>query len=367
MTTPPITPQVGDRVFLKTITANLNIFGIISDLDTPDQVSATLELFGTNGVMSLAALMGPPGPAGSNAPTPKLQHEVYTSPSQLPNTLTDDEIDIGKYWIIEDRDEVGNVTGSKAYIWHGDHWQAFMMGSEGPPGPVPIITPNVVLLDPEGTTNSYITVTGTDAHPTWTLYLKAPRGPQGPSTAIGSAPDYDGSVPPEFGDGLVYNGEKWAPTKRNALLPQAFTMPESMFIDGQSFGTTLPIGSIQLPPQDFDWVPWVTGHVRATGVTLSINPLAVGCEVRLKDVNNGQIVARGHGNISTWANISPHFSTSARPGDAIAPGNGVGVVPANHTGNDGTLFVRLFNDGAFGDFTYDNAGSQLSILVMPVG
>lgn len=363
--TAPITPQLGDKIHLKTVTAQLNIFGVISDLDTPDQVSATLELFGGNGVMSLAALMGPAGPAGTNAPLPKLQPDVIEDPDDLPTDLTVDDIDVGKYWIIEDKDNEGNVLGSKAYLWHGDHWQVFMMGSPGPAGPVPIITPNVVLLDPDGTTDSYITVTGSDFEPSWTLHLKAPRGPVGPSTNISAAPDFDGTVVPEIGDVVTWNGTKYAPMQNGTIVPKFYTMPESSFTSGSGIGTTLPIGAFAIPAQKWDWIPVVHGHIRAVGVEADADPLIIGCEVRLGDPNTGQLVARGFGNISTWTTLTPHFSTSTAIGDAAAPGNGKGVVPAGHTGNAGTLYVRLFNDGVGGAYNFNRAGAQLSIMLLP--
>lgn len=361
-----ITPTFGDKIHLKRITATLDIFGIISDLDTPDQVSATLELFGGNGVMSLAALMGPPGPAGTNAPLPKLQPDVVTDPDDLPTNLTDDDIDVGKYWIIEDKDDEGNVLGSKAYLWHGEHWQIFMMGSPGPAGPVPVITPNVVLLDPDDDElSSYITVTGSDFLPSWTLYLKAPRGPQGPSTAISSAPDFDGTVVPEIGDVITWNGDEYAPMPNGTIVPKFYTMPESSFTSGSGIGTTLPIGAFPIPPQEWDWIPVVHGHIRAVGVEVDADPLIIGCEVRLGHPESGQLVARGFGNISTWTTLTPHFSTGTSIGDAAAPGNGRGVVPAGHTGNEGTLYVRLFNDGVGGLYNFNRQGAQLSIMLLP--
>lgn len=364
--TAPIIPQLGDSVYLSTITANINIFGTISDLDTPDQVSATLELFGGNGVLNLRALMGKQGIPGNNAPLPKLMPSTIDNVDDLPENLTTSDVDAGKYWIIEDLDELGNVTGSKCYMWNRDHYQIFMMGSPGPAGPVPIVTPTVILLDPDDDElESYITVTGDDFHPTWTLYLKAPRGPMGPSTNITNASDYDDSVPPELGDALVWNGTKWAPLAQGTISPRFYTMPENAFVSASGLTTKLPIGSFPLPPLDFPWVPYVHGKVKAIGVEFDKDPLTIGCEVRLGHQVSGQTVARGFGNIAQWANISPHVSIGSAISDAIAPGNGVGVVPANHTGNAGTLYINLFNDGVAGLYAYNRAGSQLSILAVP--
>ena len=59
MTSPILSPQIGDSVYLATLFANLHIHGIISDLDTPDQVSASLEVSGSNALLSLGVLQGP--------------------------------------------------------------------------------------------------------------------------------------------------------------------------------------------------------------------------------------------------------------------------------------------------------------------
>lgn len=366
----PITPQLGDSVFLKTVTANLNIFGVISDLDTPDQVSATLELFGGNGQMSLAALMGPAGPAGTNAPLPKLQPNTLLEPDDLPQNLTADDVDAGKYWIIEDRDPQGNVTGSKAYMWNRDHYQAFMMGSEGPAGPVPAITPNVVLLNPDDPNlTSHITVTGDDFHPTWTLYLKAPRGPMGPQATISGASDFDGTIAPEVGDVPTYTASgKWKPTPL-AGLPSVkwWTVPESNFTNGKAINSTrFPIGSFTLPALDWDCKLHVTGKVHAVGIELDSTPLLIGCEVRLGNPNTGQVIARGYGNITGYTYLEPGASTAQSPNTAITPDNEVGLIPAHTTGTASTIYVNLFNDGLSAIYDFDRAGASLSVMAVPV-
>lgn len=362
----PLSPQIGDSVYLNTVTAQLNIYGVISDLDTPDQVSATLELFGGNGVLSLAALLGPTGPAGTNAPLPRLMPSTIDDSANLP-ILANDDIDNGKYWIIEDRDAVGNVIGSKAYMWNRDHYQVFMMGSPGPVGPVPIVTPNVVLLDPnDSTQSSHIVVTGDNFHPTWTLFLKAPAGPTGPAGPIRAAADYNNSVAPNLHDVIAWNGTQYAPAANAPHVPKFWTIPESAFTSNATIGTTLQIASFPVPAQPFPWKPYVFGHVRALGFTFSTDPLTIGAEVRLGDPTAGQVVARGFGNISTYAHIVPHFSTPGATNAAATPENATGLVPANHTGQAGTLYVRLFNDGSLGEYTFDKTGAQLSIMAVPV-
>jgi hypothetical protein len=371
---PVITPQIGDRVHLGTVLANVHMFGVLSDGDTPDQVSATLELFGGNGTLSLAALMGPPGPPGRNAPILKLQSDNIVVVDDLPTNLTNDPADIGKYWIIEERDDLGNVLGSKAYLWHGTHWQVFQMGTQGPPGPVPIITPNVELLDPDDPdVDSYITVTGTDTLPNWTMYLKSPRGPRGPATSIAAAPDVNGNMVPQTGDVLTFNEKTdlWEPRPASEIGQRFFTMPEAAFnsVSGLQASVSVPIGSYALPPQDFPWTPIVFGHMRIRGMEADADPMIFAIEVLLGDPKNGKVVAKGWGNVSTWTTVVPHFSTQSAPGDAVTPDNGLARVRANHTGNEGTLYVRILNNGVLGlpaliEFKRD--GAQLSIQVQPV-
>ena len=371
---PVIKPQIGDRVHLGSILANLHLFGVISDGDTPDQVTANLEVVGGNGQLSLAALMGPPGPPARNAPILKLQQDNIIDPDDLPTNLTNDPADIGKYWIIEDRDELGNILGTKAHLWHGMHWQVFQMGSQGPAGPVPIITPNVELLDPEDPdVDSYITVTGTDDLPNWTMYLKAPRGPRGPSTNIAEAPDVNGSIVPQTGDVLTFNEktDKWEPRPASAVGQRFYTMPEAAFqsVSGLQASLSVPIGTFALPSQDFPWTPIVFGHVRIRGMEFDADPMIFCVEVLLGDPKDGQVVARGWGNVSTWTTIVPHFSTKKAPGDCVTPDNDLAMVGANHTGNDGTLYVRILNNGVLGlpaEIEFNRSGAQLSIQVQPV-
>ena len=45
------------------------------------------------------------------------------------------------------------------------------------------------------------------------------------------------------------------------------------------------------------------------------------------------------------------------------------MVGANHTGNDGTLYVRILNNGVLGlpaEIEFNRSGAQLSIQVQPV-
>jgi hypothetical protein len=368
MTIEPLAPQLGDSVYLGSFLSNTPVYGVVSDLDTPDMTSASWEISGGNGLISLRALIGPTGPAGEPLFILKLQQQVFDDPDDLPKNLTTDDVDKGKYWIVREFDDDGNAISSKAYVWYGTKYEWFPMGTAGPPGPVPIITPTVELLDPDDESlHDEILVTGDDYHPSWHHKLKVPAGPPGPSATIRSAPDYDGGDGEEIGDAIVWNGTDYAPTPIGTIVPKFYTMPEAAFVDVPlAIGTSVALGVFVVPPQDWDCVPFVQGHLRITGVEADIDPMIVGAEVRLGHATTGPVVARGFGNISTYVDLTPHASTETTPNDAITPTNGRAVIPSGATGSAASLYISAFNDGVAGVYNFQKRGAQISILLLPV-
>ena len=478
MTAPVITPGMGEMVYLKSVLSNIHIFGCVSDGDTPDQFCATLEISGDNATMSLAALVGPPGPPGQNAFALRLQKSIIDDPEDLPQNLTDDEEDQGKYWVMNHYDtqdeqhqvtitgaptsgtwkykwdgeavataalarnatadqvesaiaalpyvglgnvdvegvaggpylikykgakgamdiphgvadgtllgggtapaatctvtvEGGNVlTGSRAYIWFGDHYKVLMMGSQGPVGPVPNITWRVELLDPDGSVDSYMQQTGTMLSPTVTAFLKVPRGPVGPATSLANAPDVDLSSPATIGQVLGWGGrytdsgeQLFEPISVGAIVPRPYIVPQAAFNNFEGLSTRAPIGNFAIPPQDFPWKPIVWGKIRAVGLELDSDPLIIGCEVRLGHPTTGQLVARGFGNVSGWTILTPHTSTPSDPSAALTPDNDTALDNSHHTGNDGTLYINLYNDGLTGVYIFNKNNAQLFCQVNPV-
>lgn len=367
MTGPVITPDLGDRVFLGSFLSRNNVWGVVSDLDTPDQASMSWEVAGGNGYITVPVIQGRQGATGSNAPAGKLQLEVYDDPDELPTNLTDEDVDIGKYWVVREFDEEGDPIGSKVYFWFGDHYEWFQMGTEGPAGPVPIISFSVELLDPDDDElESEVIITGDAHHPSVLLKIKAPRGPQGVMGDMEDITNWDGSTASELGDIPVFDGTNWKPSQVALSRPRFYTYPEGSFNDVPlAYGTRVPIGTALIPPQDSDCVPYIHGHFRLTGIEADSTPLMVGVEVRLGSVD-GTLVARGWGNISNYAIVMPHSSTGASPNDAITPDNGRGLIAAGAIGSAATLYVNAFNDGVAGVYKFENAGAQLSVLLVPV-
>ena len=163
-------------------------------------------------------------------------------------------------------------------------------------------------------------------------------------------------------------------------------MPEDQFNAYSGIAQQAPIGSFAIPPQPFPWTPIVWGHIGSIGGQglngllgividifenllsggLSGAPLTIGCQVLLGDPVNGTQVARGLGNPTGVVNIFPHYSTAANTSASITPTNNYAVVPANHTGNEGTVYINLYNDGANDYYNYTGQDSQLFIAVIPI-
>jgi hypothetical protein len=324
----------------------------ISDLDTPDQVSASLEIFGSNGALSLGGVDGSHRPGGVECAGRQAAVHHLRRRRRPPTNLTEDDVDIGKYWIVRKFDDDANEIGSNWYIWYGDHYERFQMGTAGPVGPVPIATYTFELVTSAVTSTVKTTKTGDNYHPSILVQINKEliRGPQGEMGDMEDLANWDGSTVASDLDVATFNEQtnKWEP--RNLLVPSKgfYTMPEAAFVDVPlAIGTSIPLGTMLLPPQEFDCVPYVQGHMRITGIELDQDPFIIGAEVRLGGMS-GQVVARGFGNISTYVFLQPHASTSVTPNDAITPTNGRAVIPAGSTGAAATLYINAFNDGAFG-------------------
>ncbi|MDM3894741.1 hypothetical protein [Mycobacterium intracellulare] len=363
----------GSKVYMGSFDTTVHAFGVISDMDTPDQVEFTMEGFGSNAVLNYSVIQGDKGPPGNNAPLGKRQFPTLNSEDDLPKNLTDDPVDIGKYWIIRVYDEDGNEIGSNWAMWNGTDWEIYKEGMPGQVGPVPKITPVFKLVTAaEAATwsatdqgNGYrITKTGSDASPTWTIEINREivRGPAG--EGVDWALYEKGAE--AVGDIPQWKGDHYEPVALEHIVPQMFTYPEGHFSStALAIGTRITIGTALIPPIDHDVVPWVTGHFRLSGIEFDTTPLIIGIEVRLGSPT-GTLVARGYGNITGYVTLIPHASDAGHPNDAITPGNGRAVIPANSTGAPATLYVNAFNDGAVGIYNFDPAGAQLSVLANPV-
>ena len=369
-----MTSSVGDAVYLSNYLVNTHVYGVVVPDGDPPEFWATYEIRGDQGTLFMAAVLGPDGEPGRDSFALKLQTDDKGDPDDLPRTMTDTPADVGKYWVIDDVNERGDVIGSSMYVWYGTSWRRLMLGSPGPPGPVPIITPTVELVDPH-TSASSVTVGGTSKFPTWHMKLAAPEGPQGPAATISRAPDVDFSTKaPTPGDVLGFTGRYtadnhpvWVPVSISQLIPSPYSIPEAAFTSFAGVSQRAAIGSFVLPPQPFPWTPICWGHLGVWGVELTATPLTIGCQVLLGDAQTGQLVSRGFGNSTGEVNIMPHYSSPDQPTRAVSPFNNHAIVPANHTDPAaGTVYINLHNDGAIGLYNFNPADAQLFVMVMPV-
>ena len=370
MTDPVIQLNVGDTVPLGTILANLHLMGVVTDPSTPNMFGATLEAFGDQGVITVPVLQGPPGPQGDPQFALRFQNDSLESVDDLPDALTNTTADIGKYWVFKNIDDNGNVVSTSAYIWYGTEYRQMPIGSQGPPGPYPVITPTVTLLS-EGLT-SFIEVSGPASNPQWKLNLAVPAGPTGPSTAIGSAPDVDISSPPVLGQVLGFNGRYngtgapiWQPMYIGDIMPGPYTIPESAFQSFSGIATSRQtVCTWTAPAQQWAWKPFVFGQMRVGGIDLSIDPLVLGAEVRLTHPSTGPLIGQGSAASGGVLTFVPHTSSSGSPSNAMTPDNDYALVPA---GVEAKIYVNLLNEGLASLFNFHSDGAQLSMIAFPVG
>lgn len=377
--TTSVAASVGETNFLANYLINTRVYGVVVPSTGEQEFYATYEIQGDQGTLFLAAVVGADGEAGQDAIGLHLQTDPYDTPDDLPHTLTNTVADIGKYWVMDDVNVDGDIIGSSMYVWFGTSWRRLMLGSPGPPGPVPIITPTVDLVDPDTDTSS-VDVSGTPTHPDWALHLAVEPGPQGPGPMLALAPDVDFATnPPIAGDVLGFTGRYtsgtaptghqpiWVPVSISQLIPSPYSMPENAFTSFSGISQRAGIGSFVIPPQPFPWTPIVWGHIGAFGIELSANPLLIGCEVLLGDATSGHSIARGFGNSLGEVNIMPHYSTPTTPSNALTPTNGTATVPPNHSNPaEGTIYVNLYNDGAIGLYQFSPTDAQIFVMVVPV-
>jgi hypothetical protein len=190
-TTLPAPP--GDQSYLASYLVGTYLFGSVipPDQATNAPFSGTYEIYGDIGSMVFPAVVGPQGIPGPSAFALHLMTDATVdSPADLPQTLQNVPADIGKFWLLDDIAANGDIIGSSAYVWYGTAWRRVMLGTPGPPGPVPIITPTVDLIPPGQ--SSYIDpIGGTPLEPTWNMNLAVPPGPTGPAPALALCPDVD--------------------------------------------------------------------------------------------------------------------------------------------------------------------------------
>jgi hypothetical protein len=374
--TPP--PPVGTIIYLASYLLKLKLSAEQTPPDTPNLFSGEIEVQGDVGDMATDALMGPQGfPGATQFPLRRQNIPVVNSSADLPTDLTDTQTDNGKYWGIDQLDSDGVVTGRQDWVWYGDHWRVIQMGTTGPPGAAPQITPSVDLISPVHPPYpdkaSFINTSGGRLQQSWEFNLAVPQGPMGKATPLYLFADTDFSTI-ATNDILAASGYYteagemiWKPLAASAFATQFYSMPESSFSAYSGISQQAAIGSFAIPAQPFPWTPIVWGHIGGGGVNLSKAPFKIGAEVLLGDPAHGTMIARGFGTTIGEMNIMPHYSTPADHNKVLTPTNQYAVVPANHTNPaQGTVYVNLWNDGQYGAYDFTPGGAQIFVLVLPL-
>ena len=114
--------QAGDPIYLGSVLHNVQFFGVVSEVDTPEQVSATLEI-ADNGdqTLQLRALRGPPGPV----PQMIRFEGTLDSEDDLPQNLLGP--DAGRLYVVGEE--------QVSYVWDGDAFQVLGAQSTMHPNP----------------------------------------------------------------------------------------------------------------------------------------------------------------------------------------------------------------------------------------
>lgn len=368
-----MTLPLGQLVYITSVQTNMHIYAVMTDGETPNLNTITVQVSGDESTAIVPALRGGTGPAGEPQFALDEQPDIFNSPADLPDDL--EPSDFGKYWLLVQYDNLGNAVSSAAYVWWGSFWRVVPFGTQGPPGPVPAITPEVILIDPDE--ESYVINSGSINSPSWTFYLAVPPGEQGPTATLAGCVDVDEGDGPGIGQVLGFNGKYnqglpvFQPLTVGAINPLPYTVPESAFSSYSGISATnQTICTFQVPPQPWQWKPIVFGQILATGITLSPTPLLIDAEVLLGDPTSGQLVAKGFGNalggvVQILPQTSSASSSNGSTNTAMTPTNSTAMVPANHTGTQGTLYVNLVNQGYAGVYNFNAQNAQLFVLIVP--
>jgi len=337
----------------------------------PRRIEGTFTLVGSEGALTLDALIGPQGAPG--VPSPIIRPE-WGSPvlnaADLPKLSSLDASDDGRAWYI----------GGEWHVYAHRHGKYItVQGSiPGPPGMTPDVSMSAeAVAASAATVYGPITVeeSGTSARPHFHLKIPALPGPEGPAAAIELASDYDKTTPADAGDFLVkLANNKWGPASPTWISPRKYTIPHNSFIDHTGGEARFLIASLNIPAQTFDWYPDVIGHMRLQRGLLS----SAQCEV---EVRIGPTGTAGTGETQplcglapydpsvalldsmTIAHVAPHFSSVGDPNRSVSPDSDAGRCKA---GNGYTIFVFVHKLGGFGDWTFTNTDAQLRLDVCPV-
>lgn len=364
-----MTIPLGEPAKIGDADVRLGFWGIPRNPGDPVRSGGTFTIINGEGELTLDVFIGPKGDPGENAPIFRWQYDsTVENIGDLPNVATLDESDDGRGWLIG--------TTWYVYVHEAGEYKSVDSGIPGPTGLTPDIdiTAELVPSDPDDRT---IVVTESGPTHAKNFHLEIPeevlRGPEGPSTAIRLAPDYDDTYPPLDGQGIVWDdaSERFKPGDLSPTAVKMFTIPHSSFTDFSGDTPRQLIGYLDIEPQPVAWYPDVLGHVRWVRTFLSSAEVEV--EVRIGDTGDGTGETAPLCGLApydpsmldavTVANIFPHFSDVGQPTRSVHPDLATGRVPI---GQAKTIYVFLHKIGGIFGYQFTKEYAQLRINLNPV-
>lgn len=369
-----MTVPLGVPVKIGDADVRLGFWGMPRNPGDPRRVAGTFTIINGEGDLLLDAFIGPKGDPGENAPIFDWQYDsTVTNIGDLPDVDTLDETDDGRAWLIG--------TTWYVYVDEADEYKAVEAGIPGPQGATPDIDITASFrptVDPDDDEINVVP-SGTIGSPNFEIVFPSEhlRGPEGPSTAIRLAPDYDDTIPPLDGQGIVWDeeDERYRPGDLSPMSATMHTIPHSLFTDYEGGATRQLIAALDLEALPYAWYPDVSGHIRwqRTGF---LSSAAVRVEIRIGDTGVGDGSTADLCGLApydptvalfdsiTIAYIGAQFSDTDDPGRAVSPISSEGRVPA---GQAKTIYVFLHKQGGSGNYKFTKSNvAQVKVLQYPV-
>lgn len=362
-----MTIPLGEPTKIGDADVRLGFWGIARNPDDPPRSGGTFTVINGEGDLTLDVFIGPKGDPGEPLPPWRIEWDsTVENIGDLPNVSTLDESDNGRAWVI----------GTNLYIYVHDlgGYRSIDAGIQGPTGITPDIDMTAELVEGDDTT---ITVVESGPSTAKNFHLQVPmeliRGPEGPTTAIRTAPDYDNTYPPLDGQGIVWDeaSERYKPGDLSPTAATMHTIPHSAFTDVSSSAGRSLVAQLDLDPLPYAWYPFVMGHLRWKRWFLSTTEIEV--EIRIGDTGVGTGETEplcGLGpydpatlDAVTISNIMPHFSDTGNPTRSVSPDTSTARVPI---GQGKTIYVFLHKSGGFGGYEFTKSTAQLTLLQLPV-
>lgn len=373
-----MTIPLGEPFKLGDADVRLGFWGMPRQEGDPRRVGGTFTVVNGEGDLLLDVFVGPKGDPGEPAPVMKWEYDsTVTTIGDLPDVTTLNESDDGRAWLI----------GTTWYVYVDEagvngEYRAVDAGIPGPRGNTPDVDFTFEFRDTTDPDDKDIGVnpSGTLDAPNFEVVLPSAylRGPAGPSTNIRLAPDYDNTLPPNDGQGVVWDDTlgKFKPGDLSPTSATMITIPEANFTSYQGSAGRQLIASLDLDPLLYAWYPYVSGHLAWARVTTNIfapSSAQIEFEVRIgiTGVSTGENeplcgLARYDPETLDSLRVSyihPHFSSVEDPIRAVGPDSATGRVPA---GQAMTLYIFGHKRGGSGSWKFTTPEAQVSLLQLPV-